>query len=124
MTPEDRIARAARVAAALTRAHGGVTLRAADLVPVEPESGYAVGGYAPSIILSASATDRDIAAAIGRMRATHRPGAAYIGTWRSGGRVYIDAVAILADRENAIAAGRERGERAVFDFAASAEVTL
>lgn len=47
----------------------------------------------------------------------------YLGLWKHEGQVYFDIVEVLA-REEAIIAGRERNEIAVFDLDAMEEITL
>jgi hypothetical protein len=41
----------------------------------------------------------------------------YIGTWCHEGRVYLDVSDILFDRDEALGLARERGEKAIFEYA-------
>lgn len=103
---------------------GGGTFRASTLDPVTPAAGYAVALVPNDGGVQCDATD---AAAfmngIGRVRADY-PAAEYIGTWNDGGRVYIDPVAIVADRESALELARRLRQLAVYSFEDAAEVTV
>lgn len=57
-------------------------------------------------------------------RRVERKGQRYVGGWRDSGRLYLDSPTILLDREAAIALGRERGERAIYDIENCEEIRL
>lgn len=114
MTPEQ--------AARDTLAHGGGTYAALTLDPVTPTSGYAVGLVQGTAIVS-YATPAAMAAGI-RTVASFYSHAAYIGTWVDNGRVHIDPVAIIPDRESALTLARALGQLAVWDFATGTEIEV
>ncbi|WP_029090044.1 hypothetical protein [Brevibacterium album] len=96
---------------------------ATALLPGAPEGGYVVGGLVPSIVLAEP--DQwlpDVQDAVARILSdlivTETVAAAQaVGVWRDSdtGLVYVDASSIIADREDALAVARERGELAVWD---------
>jgi hypothetical protein len=51
-------------------------------------------------------------------------GADGVGTWQHDGTVYVDLVEIFTDRDAALAAARDRGEIAIWDAYAGAEITV
>lgn len=84
--------------------------------------GYYVGGLYPSLVFdSVNDVDRgEVAWWVG----TH--GARYYGVWtdQETGKVYIDAVQWCVTRDNAIRAGRDRGEIAVWDIRKGEEIRV
>jgi hypothetical protein len=44
-------------------------------------------------------------------------GATYIGTWVDDGKLYVDAVSLIADTGEAVEAGYWRGEKAIYHLA-------
>jgi hypothetical protein len=94
---------------------GGATYRAADLTRVSPTRGYAVGIGSDSIAWPASESvlSTMLAWAVDAYRTD------YVGTWVEDGRVYIDAVVIVASLESAMTIARRHGQLAIYDFANS-----
>ena len=46
-----------------------------------------------------------------------------IGTWEHEGRVYLDVVTLVADRDDALALARQHGQLAIFNLAAGEEIS-
>ena len=110
-------------AEALTRAvhDGGMTFAlAADgrITELRPESGYAVGtggGWVGEASYDALLDALYALQARGRLPGT-------FGTWLDNGRLYLDPVAIVADRTEALEMARAIGELAIYDFATGESV--
>jgi hypothetical protein len=95
---------------------------ATALMPNAPEGGYVVGGVVTPRVLHASLGIRlqevhqavsaifSDAFANGVVTATQA-----VGIWADGDHVYLDASSIVADRDDALALARQRGELAVWD---------
>lgn len=105
-----------------TLANGGGTFTT-DGQPVQPTAGYAVA--VQSIPYGGALTSRNgIVDALGRANGNgHVP---YIGSWVDGetGKVYLDRVVILPDRESALTLAAAFGELAIWDFATGTEVRV
>lgn len=115
--------RAAAFAIATTVEHGGGTFERGTLLPFTPASGFAVaeGGIA----IPASAVDQTTFRGLANAVAGEFD-RKFVGTWLNGGTMHIDAVVYFsADRrEAAIAAGRNWGQEAIYDFAAQDSIYL
>jgi hypothetical protein len=97
-----------------TLKHGGGTFRATTLATHKARYGFAVS------ISRGSATvcdlDEDaVVAALERVQQAF-PDAPWIGTWVNEGRVVIDPVVILWDKESAFTVARALGQEAIYDF--------
>ncbi len=113
------ITTAVRIAEA-TIANGGATVDALTGAALTEGVAVAVKGYEyvadvetliPSLVAYLG-TNADVLA--GRC----------LGTWVHDGKVYLDVAEVVSTREEALTLGRERGEIAVYDLAASEEVEV
>lgn len=118
---DQTLERAAHVALTDLTDHGGGTYEAGTFLPFRPEHGFAVGIgglHLPSDMVGTEA----IAWALRAVTTEYE--ASYGGTWQDNGFVYFDAVRYIVDRETAIQAGIEAGQKAIFDFGAQKAITL
>lgn len=91
------------------------------------DSGYVVGGVVPSLVLDPSSPTDTVAREIAQWVHAHADAIATadsVGWWTDtvDGRVHVDASDIVADRDEALAIGRARGEIALWDIAADTEL--
>ena len=86
--------------------------------PVTPESGYAV-----ALEGQRYAEFPQVGPAL-ELLSRVSYSAEYFGTWYDSGRLYVEPCEIIADRESAVRIGRERGQLAIYDFAAGEVITL
>jgi hypothetical protein len=107
-------ARNTRVAA-LTVENGGGTFDALNDLPFAPKDGYAVAvangfeGPATHFMAEHMGTyGRHVAGEFGTP---------WYGTWLDSGRLYIDPVRYIRDRAEAMQVARDKGQKAIFDFA-------
>ena len=103
-----------------TLTDGGGTFDALTLQPFRPTDGYAVA------IDGITRKAADLAPYRIPILARHVAGefgATFVGTWIDEGTVYIDAVAYVRDRAEALAMGRAANQIAVWDFAAGEAVS-
>jgi hypothetical protein len=82
-------------------------------------TGFVVGGKAPTFTCAATV----IGPASVQAWMFNNPSRLY-GSWMDDGTIYIDAVDIFDDRDQAIEVGRLRGEKAIYDMAAGADIRL
>ena len=99
-----------------TLTDGGGTFDTATLQPITAGA-WAVGGSMPGTTLRP--TDYRAYADLLRTFAEHyidilSSGARYVGTWLDDGVLYIDAIDIIEDTDEAIRLASERGERAIY----------
>ena len=100
---------------------GGVTF-APDGSVARLKTGYAVGGRVPSIAVETSVTGPGLRTAValalvsvGRQSWTEF---GHTGVWKDDdGKIYVDAVDIITDKDEALAIATKRGEKAIFGFA-------
>lgn len=83
--------------------------------------GYAVGGYQDTVTVDLAAGDASpvyaIARFIERIPITGDGSKRYLlGTWIESGVLYIDAVQIWAEEDDALNEARKNGEKAIFHF--------
>lgn len=104
---------------------GGGTYERGTLLPFKPDDGYAVGVgglHLPSDMVTVDAVAWAMKA-VGSEFDT-----SYVGTWlgNGDGLVYFDAVSYYGPdrRAEAIAAGSENGQQAIYDFAAKRSISL
>ena len=93
---------------------GGGTFSAQTHATFRPKHGYAVS------ISRGSATvcdldEDEIIAAVERVKQAF-PHARWIGTWVNEGRVVVDPVVVLWDRDDAYLLARALGQQAFYDF--------
>lgn len=88
------------------------------MVIIDVEQGYVVGGLVQSIIVDADNEDA-FWDAFYILYHDH----ACVGTWLNDGQIHLDAVEIIADEQEALRIGRERGEIAIWDAANAQEIT-
>lgn len=115
--------RAAAVAMERTEANGGATFlldSAGRLTELRPTDGYAVGLKGGWV---GAPTYEALRGALYELERSGRLSGTF-GTWLSGGRLYLDPVAIVADRDKAIALGMAHDQDAVYDFGAGRDVRL
>lgn len=117
--------RTANRVVAETFTRGGVS---ADLIGQAPPSGgFMIGGEVAEVVIDASdftpATVLDFVSL--HLPRLLKPGR-YVGTWLNTdtGRVHVDISTWLAERQDAEALGRARGQIAIFDLGRSVEVRL
>lgn len=110
-------ARAIVDGAATAPGGGSITTTGAPV----PTAGHVVGGVVPSLVTEAAPTVDEVAAWILATEA-HRAGV--LGWWvdTDTGRTYVDASDVITDRADALELAAARGELAVWDLAAAAEV--
>lgn len=124
-TSHRNLALHATAADILTRTHasGGATF---ELEPdghyreLHPETGYAVGlsgGW-----VGAPTYEALLGALYDLERGGRLPGT--FGTWLSEGRLYLEPVSIVGDRDAAIALGMAHNERAIYSFARGRDIRL
>jgi hypothetical protein len=103
-----------RAAALLTETmdKGGATFEARTLRPVT-SGGWCVGGGMPGYTFVADSADpmRGLTSAIDGLI---EDGARRIGTWLDDGVVYVDAIDIITNTDEAIRLARSRGEKAIY----------
>lgn len=103
---------------------GGATLATVPGATV-PSAGYVVGGAAPGVTLALTSPSVDLDASEWVLRSLPMAARAghYLGSWIGpDGRLYLDVVQVLADRADAVALGRARGEYSVWSLAHGAEI--
>jgi hypothetical protein len=108
----------------IVKAHtdGGCTI---DRMGNPAGDGFIVGGVCPSLVISGTSpidpAERDQVAQFVAFG-----GGDHFGSWWDGttGKIHIDVVSFIADRNAAIHLGRERGEIAIWDSAAGEEIRL
>lgn len=118
-TGRAEVRAAAASLAAYIAEHGGATLAVTDrraLRIVDDPYGYVVGiadGTAATCDPAADPLDlyRALLAVAAEFESVH------VGAWIDGGRVHIDPVRILTDRETAYRVAREHNQRAVYNLA-------
>ena len=97
----------------------GMTISPATLDDAAPDHGYYVGGASWSMVRAAAMITRDD---VRTFIAAHAD-APFIGMWTEDGRVFLDAVDHITDRDDAIKLGRERHELAIYDIANGQTIT-
>ena len=98
-----------------TLQNGGGTFDNA-LRPVQLSTGYVVGGIMRPVILNNVSDLDDL-----KPFMTNE----FFGTWIApDGRIYIDAVQVVSDRQQAIELAKQRGELAIWDAENKVEVTI
>lgn len=104
---------------------GGGTYQAGTFLPFTAREGFAVASP-NGLKLPAELVTPSMAAWALRQVSRENPRTSFVGTWLDNGVVYFDAVTYFsaANRERAIAAGRENGQLAIYDFATKESVTL
>ncbi|HEX7120612.1 MAG TPA: hypothetical protein VF212_17600 [Longimicrobiales bacterium] len=107
---------------ALTEAHGGATVHA-ERGNLAGQDRYAVSIFPDrSRVIEGSATLRDLAEFVqANADLLARPDVS-LGTWKHGGRTWIDAVATVESRERAVSLGRQFDQIAVFDLGNLVEI--
>lgn len=110
-------ARAIVDGAATAPGGGSITTTGAPV----PGAGYVVGGVVPSLVTEAAPTADEVTAWI---LATDAHRAGVLGWWvdTDTGRTYVDASDVVSGRAAALELATARGELAVWDLAAAAEV--
>lgn len=125
----DDVLDAARAIWQHTQGHEGGTFAASTGELNEYTSGYVVAlGQGTALI----ATDEreDVAVALIAAYIQQQPINARtlcrpnIGTWTHEGLVYVDAVELVEDRQQALALAAQRGELAIWDNAAGEEISV
>lgn len=101
------------------REKGGGTFNA-NGDEVNPSSGYAVGGKAPTLIMGVKGRTISMVEELGRW--LDKNPSRYFGSWADNGVAYFDAVDIVDNRDLAIDFAINRGEKAIWDFANSREI--
>jgi len=102
-----------------TLADGGGTFDAATLEPIA-NGPWAVGGGIPGQVVD---LDTPLWLALfDAVLALRDAGAVTIGTWVDEGKLYVDAVDLIVDTDEAIALAAERGELAIYNL--TTKVTL
>ncbi len=48
----------------------------------------------------------------------------YVGTWLHDGKIYLDVSQVIYDRDDAVRAGKDRDQIAIFDLRHAEEITL
>ena len=101
--------------------NGGGTYDALNLQPVTWTTGFAVaiGGVQ---ISADDATPTRIASAVRMVKSEWMT--PFVGTWRGGGTVYVDAVEYIRDPGRAKARGRDANQLSIYDFATGEVVWL
>ena len=89
--------------------------------------GFVVGGKAPSLVIRLWADGRELfgpasVESVAKWIEGNR--SRMYGSWLDEGSVHIDAVDVYDDRDQAIEVGRLRGELAIYDMAAGADIRL
>lgn len=96
---------------------------ASTLEPVEYTDGYAVGlAVGTAATLDRRATPETVARTLRNVMREFE--AAHVGAWVDDGRVHIDPVRVLTDRDLALRVARERGQRAIYSFATGEVIEL
>jgi hypothetical protein len=103
--------------------NGGGTYQQGTLLPFSPDKGYAVaigGVKLPADCATVSMVEWAL------RQVAREFFTSYVGTWLDEGVVYCDAVVYFANDqfERACAAGREAGQKAIYDFGQKVSVTL
>ena len=113
---------AADLVGPIMRGESGATVSVVRGVPV-PTVGYVVGVPGRGIVVPSSQLTGDVAMAwVERVRTVASLPGRFVGVWVDGTRVYLDVVEILPERATAVAAGRTRGELAIFDLSRGEEI--
>lgn len=104
---------------------GGGTFNVHTLEPIEDPVGYSVGGLATESFGDCTleeVQDRIATFLVNRVAGLSE----YLGTWidPETNLWHLDAVEIIEDRDEAIEAGRKRGEIAIFDFGTFEDIRL
>lgn len=87
------------------------------------KGGYAVGLFDDTAVkVPAKARSRQHTAAMRKV--SNVPGATHMGTWLNKDVIHYDPVEIVPDLETAKAKGRERKQKAIYDFANDKEIEL
>lgn len=96
-----------------------------DLLPIGRWNVWAVGGSLPGQTIplqeAAAPGPAGIDGAVARLQLD---GASYIGTWLDEGTVYIDAIDLIEDTDEAIKVASERGELAIYNLATGQTIRL
>ena len=107
----------------LTLANGGLTINPRN-GEVYNGQGYAVGGVLPSVTVPVNSDwhemVKDFVLSNAEIFLNGRP--VYLGTWIDGDVVWLDASEIYEDLDTALTVARERGEKAIWDFANQREI--
>lgn len=102
---------------------GGGTYQAGTFLPFRPESGFAVaiGGVTLPAVACTEESLRWALWAVGSEFMT-----SFVGTWLNEGTVYVDGVTYFngSRRDDAIDAGREHGQLAIYDYATKEAISL
>jgi hypothetical protein len=103
--------------------NGGGTYFAHDLTPVPTESVWCVGLTGGEEF----SADPEIGLPLPQRIAWHLAtihGTEFVGTWLHEGRIYLDPVALIPDRDNALALAREHDQIAIYNLATAETVTV
>jgi hypothetical protein len=97
-----------------TRRDGGGTWNAVTLHPVR-SGGWAVGGSLPGWTVDLEWSPDHITRVFGdACDSLMTDGARYIGTWIDEGMLYVDAIELIDDTDEALRVAAERGEKAIY----------
>lgn len=89
-----------------------------DLLPIGRWNVWAVGGSLPGYpVPQERATEQSPAGLVGAVARLQLDGAVFIGTWLDNGIIYVDAVSLIEDTDEAIKVASERGEPAIYNLA-------
>jgi len=100
---------------------GGGTYESGTYLPFTPTDGFAVGigGIRlPEATVTAAELTRWLRAVVTEYEAS------FVGTWRDGGLVYIDAVRYIRDLPTALDVARVFRQKAIFDFSTKSSIAL
>lgn len=102
-----------------TLINGGGTFLNGRNISEELSGVFVVGGRVPSSVIDFTDTGA-VADSVSELMNNH----SVIGTWFHEGKIHLDVVDIIHDREEAIELGKERGEIAIWDVDANTEIVL
>lgn len=106
----------------VTMRDGGCTVDAKTFESASKDSGYFVGGVIPEAVVEATGdAAKSFMEAVG---VALTKGVEYLGTWVHEDRIYVDGSQWIADLDEAVKLGRERGELAIWDSGKGEEITL
>lgn len=127
----NQLMQAAGIVAETHRDNGGTFNINGDqgVVRSVPVNGYAVGGFIPTVKVSTQRSLADqqevVARFIGQIPRNLDGDKMYLlGTWIADGFLYIDAVKIITDIDEAMGTARKHGEIAVWDGIENEEINV
>lgn len=105
------------------RAEGGIIIHPFN--GLEPVTGYAVGGYVPSVVIPLwEFTPERVARFIEAYESTFAERDNYLGVWITGDLVYLEVTTVYTEFARAVQRAQWRNQLYIWDFGAKSEISV